>query len=59
VVESLWASLKNELVFRRSLATSQQAKDAIFEWITVWYNHKRWHSSLGYISPDAFEAMQN
>ena len=59
VVESLWASLKNELVFQRTFKTKQQARDAIFEWIVVWYNRKRRHSSLGYISPEAFEAQQN
>ena len=59
VVESLWASLKNELVFQRKFATKQQAKDAIFEWIVVWYNRKRRHSSLGYVSPETFEAQQN
>ncbi len=59
VVESLWASLKNELVFQRTFATRQQARDAIFEWIVVWYNRKRRHSSLGYVSPDAFETQQN
>ena len=59
VVESLWASLKNELVFQRTFVTRQQAKEAIFEWIEVWYNRKRRHSSLGYLSPEAFEAIQN
>lgn len=59
VVESLWASLKNELVYQRPFATRQAAKDAVFEWIVVWYNRKRRHSSLGYISPEAFEAQQN
>ena len=59
VVESLWASLKNELVFQRTFATKQEAMDAIFEWIVVWYNRKRRHSSLGYVSPEAFEAKQN
>ena len=59
VVESLWASLKNELVYQRGFATKQEARDAIFEWIVVWYNRKRRHSSLGYLSPEAFEAMQN
>jgi len=56
VVETLWASLKNELVFQRTFATRQQAKDAIFEWIVVWHNRKRRHSSLGYVSPETFEA---
>lgn len=59
VVESLWASLKNELVHQRRFATRQEAKDAIFEWIVVWYNRKRRHSSLGYVSPEAFEAQRN
>jgi transposase InsO family protein len=59
VVESLWASLKNELVFQQNFQTKQQAKEAIFEWIVVWYNRKRRHSSLGYLSPEAFEAQQN
>jgi putative transposase len=59
VVESLWASLKNELVFQRNFQTKQQAREAIFEWIVIWYNRKRRHSSLGYLSPEAFEAQQN
>jgi transposase InsO family protein len=59
VVESLWASLKNELVYQRTFATRQAARDAIFEWIVVWYNRKRRHSSLGYLSPEAFEAQRN
>jgi transposase InsO family protein len=59
VVESLWASLKNELVYQRTFATRQEARDAIFEWIVVWYNRKRRHSSLGYVSPETFEAQRN
>ena len=59
VIESLWASLKNELVFQGTFATKQEARDAVFEWIVVWYNRKRRHSSLGYVSPEAFEAKHN
>lgn len=59
VIESLWASLKTELVYQENFATRQAARDAIFEWIEVWYNRKRRHSSLGYVSPEAFEAMRN
>ena len=58
-VENLWASLKNELVSQRTFGTKQEAMDAIFEWIVIWYNRKRRHSSLGYVSPEAFEAKQN
>ena len=54
-----WAASSRELVFQRTFATKQEARDAIFEWIEVWYNRKRRHSSLGYVSPAAFEARQN
>lgn len=59
VVESLWASLKRELIYQRKFKTKEEARQTIFEWIVVWYNRKRRHSSLGYLSPEAFEAMQN
>jgi transposase InsO family protein len=53
--ESFFSSLKRELVYRRHFATRSEAKRAIFAWIEVWYNRKRRHSSLGYLSPEAFE----
>ena len=53
--ESFFASLKRELVYRRHFTTRSEAKRAIFSWIEVWYNRKRRHSSLGYLSPEAFE----
>ncbi|HEV8606384.1 MAG TPA: IS3 family transposase, partial [Tepidisphaeraceae bacterium] len=36
-----------------------QAKGSVFEWIECWYNRRRRHSSLGYLSPEAFEARFN
>lgn len=53
--ESFFASLKRELVHRVPFATRQQARTALFWWIEVWYNRKRRHSALGYLSPEAFE----
>ncbi len=53
--ESFFASLKRELVHRTSFATRETAKTAVFGWIEVWYNRKRRHSALGYLSPEAFE----
>jgi transposase InsO family protein len=53
--ESFFASLKKEMVYRTHFATREQARSAIFSWIEVWYNRKRRHSALGYISPEAFE----
>ena len=53
--ESFFATLKRELVHRRRFATRQEAKTAVFAWIETWYNRKRRHSTLGYLSPEAFE----
>jgi putative transposase len=54
-VESFFASLKRELIHRTSFETREEARLAVFEWIAVWYNRQRRHSSLGYISPEQFE----
>jgi transposase InsO family protein len=54
-MESFFASLKQELVYHHQYQTRQEAKQDIFEYIQVWYNRKRKHSSLGYRSPDQFE----
>jgi putative transposase len=59
VIESFWATLKNELVHHEHYATREQARRSIFEYIEVFYNRKRLHSSLGYVSPETFEASRN
>lgn len=56
MMESFWATFKTELIHQSSYATREQAKAAIFEYIEVFYNRKRLHSSLGYVSPESFEA---
>ena len=56
MMESFWATLKSELVHHRSYATREQARQSVFEYIEVFYNRKRLHSSLGYVSPESFEA---
>ena len=53
--EAFFATLKRELVHRTRFATRLEARSAIFEWIETWYNRKRRHSTLGYLSPEAFE----
>lgn len=57
--ESFWSTLKTELVNHEHYATREQARQSIFEYIEVFYNRKRLHSSLGYMSPEAFEAGLN
>jgi transposase InsO family protein len=54
MAESLWSSLKRELVDDSHFATKEEARLAVFEWI-VWYNTERLHSSLDYMSPREFE----
>lgn len=56
VAESFFATLKRELIHRTTYATRDGASGAIFEWIEVFYNRIRRHSSLGYVSPATFEA---
>lgn len=55
VQESFYHTLKTEHVYFEFYKTRQQAKPSIFEYIEVFYNRKRRHSSLGYISPVTFE----
>ena len=48
-VESFFASLKNELVNEERYRTREQAQISIFEYIEVFYNRTRRHSTLGYL----------
>ena len=59
MMESFWATLKRELVYRHAFTTRAEAYRAIFEYIEVFYNRERLHSSLGYQSPVDFETMRN
>ena len=59
VAESLFKTLKAELIYHQKYNTIEQAKIAVFEYIEVWYNRKRLHSSLGYKSPAETEQEFN
>jgi transposase InsO family protein len=54
-IESFFDTLKTELIENRIFEDVHEAKSTIFEWIEVFYNRKRIHSALGYISPACFE----
>jgi putative transposase len=54
-MESFFASLKKELTHHEDYATREEAKASIFEYIEVFYNRKRRHSTLGYVSPAEYE----
>lgn len=53
--ESFFSTLKNELIYLTRFKTRDEAKQAIFEYIEVFYNRIRLHSSLGYMSPVEYE----
>jgi len=54
-MEAFWSSLKNELIYPQGPASRRQTVGSLFEYIEVYYNRRRLHSSLGYRSPDQFE----
>jgi transposase InsO family protein len=55
VGESWFATLKEELIHRHSWATISQVRRAVIEFIEIFYNHQRLHSSLGYLTPVEYE----
>jgi len=54
-MESFFATLKTELIYRERFTTREEAKVKIFEYIEVFYNRERRHSTLGYQNPVDFE----
>jgi putative transposase len=59
VAESFFATIKHELIWGQDFKTRDQARQAIFEYIEVFYNRQRSHQTLGYRSPVDFEALMN
>ena len=55
MAESFFATLECELIDRRSFRTHAEARMAIFAFLESWYNPRRLHSALGYLSPNEFE----
>jgi putative transposase len=53
--ESWFATIKRELVHRHHFPTRAAARTAVFEYIEVFYNRRRLHSSIGHLSPEQFE----
>lgn len=55
VAESFFGSLKNELVYHEDYKTRTQARQSVFEYIEVFYNRKRRHAFLNYMTPVDYE----
>jgi putative transposase len=58
VAETFFATLKKELVNRRSWPTRLELQSAVFEYIEAFYNRRRRHSTLGMLSPVDYEQLQ-
>jgi hypothetical protein len=58
VCETFHATLKKERIYRQAWPTRAAARTAIFQYIEGWYNPRRRHSTLGYLSPVEFERLQ-
>jgi len=58
VMESFFHTLKTELVYHRQYKTRAQARQDLFEYIEVFYNRVRMHSSINYMSPDSYEMLR-
>jgi transposase InsO family protein len=58
VAESFFATLKTELIHHRAWPTRKAATSAIFNYIEGWYNTRRRHSTLSYLSPATFESTR-
>ena len=56
VIESFFSTLERELLARARYVTRAEARSSLFDYIEVFYNRQRKHSTLGYLSPAAFEA---
>ena len=56
-MESFFGTLKSELVHHRLYRTRDEAGTDVFYYIESFYNRRRLHSSLGYLSPEAYEQL--
>jgi transposase InsO family protein len=54
-IESFHSIIKKELIFHENYQTRKEAKLSIFDYIETFYNYKRVHSTIGYLSPVVFE----
>lgn len=59
LMESFYKTIKRELIHDANFASIEQAQLEIFKYIETYYNTKRLHSSLGFLSPKEFEILNN
>lgn len=55
-IESFWGKLKSESIHHQTFRNRREARAAVFDYIETFYNRTRAHSSIGFLSPEQFEA---
>ena len=55
MMESFFATLKKERIYQESYTTREAARQSVFTYIELFYNTRRRHSALGYLSPEQYE----
>lgn len=58
-MESFWGKLKTEWLNGRKFKTRYEAKQAVFDYIEFFYNRRRIHSCIGYLTPQTYETLSN
>jgi transposase InsO family protein len=59
VMEAFWSTLKLEMIYRQDFENESQVRQKVFEYVEVFYNRQRLHSTLGYQTPVDFECASN
>jgi putative transposase len=59
MMESFWARMQTELLNRQKWRTRLELTNAIFEYLEVFHNRKRRHSSLGMLTPNEYETLHH
>ena len=57
MMESFWSSMQIELLNRQRWTTRVELANAMFDYIEIFYNRQRRHSSIGYLTPNEFEEV--
>ncbi|WP_026552778.1 integrase core domain-containing protein, partial [Arthrobacter sp. H20] len=59
VAESFFSTIKKELIYRRPWLNIDEVRGEVFEYVEVYYNRKRLHSTLDYLTPSEYEIEYN
>ncbi len=57
MIESFWSRMQVELLDRRRRRTRTELANAIFDYLEIWHNRRRRHSSIGMLSPIEYERV--